>query len=970
MSSALPAQSPRKLQQQQNQFEIASSSSSHSSSGHGHGHGHHPTSILRDTFSKVNGGAPSSPTPTSADTTSNYLSTALSPRTRPRATSRSSIKSTYSVASFSSSGGSTDQSAHTALNSAGKLPTIVSGGGTRSSQGAGIVNGVSGSGRSSSSRPVSVSSVSASTSASSAIGKIQVVEKENTKRGQQQKLGVEEVKKENSSPSISTPTIETTSSLAPTSAATQAISKTKSNSSLKHEITPLEPAPPSPAPQAEMNGSSSIPTTPTPRSNHRQLDLEEEEYKAARMQRSASKGGPISASASAGSVGAGVRKSESAGSELMNGSFRQGRLNGSPSVGSLGSGSGSEMNGFGKRAAALGPSSSLDEQEYRKGTIEHEQEQEQEDMEDGEAEEESELPYREEREPSEKGSSGKGSRHEPSSGEEEQSAKQQGLQARQQQPIEDGRQSSRSVRSIASAYAPPPTPPPKSPRHTPSYFLAQDDEFEAVPALPNGGVVSAQYITPGHTEKEKQRAILAAGPQRGNRQEASEERVAYPEDRRGSGTTIKAFDEVINGEYDSEKGDSYDETMGSVASREAQRVRPLTSSASHDQFRTASSIRSSPSVGNDGTFPRGAGNAGTARSALKTRPQTSMGHLSSYKDTHSLAPSRKTSSLMRPSTSMSRPIFNRNGDPLSTFMIEGENFVVSAPGQSPVVSDPAPASEDEDDHVGGVEIVDAEEPEWATEKERRKEEAERRAEEEELRRQGTSPSFRKRLSRRVGDGSSSKELNRRSLFSGKASEGSAGTEVAASDYAASEVSQGIRHRESMQTIATTINSSLQSAVDGAETVKGSYAIDPPTVLQLFEASNKTVLSETGAVVKFGDLWKDQRTLFCFLRHWYCPFCQQFAMALKNIDPLPLQRAGLQIIVIGQGSWSIIKSFKAVMEVPFPMYADPDKSIYKALGMSLRTNDAGPSCALPDYVQYGMTKANIVAIKVSARFSLG
>lgn len=52
-----------------------------------------------------------------------------------------------------------------------------------------------------------------------------------------------------------------------------------------------------------------------------------------------------------------------------------------------------------------------------------------------------------------------------------------------------------------------------------------------------------------------------------------------------------------------------------------------------------------------------------------------------------------------------------------------------------------------------------------------------------------------------------------------------------------------------------------------------------------------------------------------------------------------------------------------------MYADPERNVYKALGMTLRTNDAGPACAVPDYVQSGMTKSIVVAIKVSFKILL-
>ncbi|KAE8251101.1 hypothetical protein A4X03_0g6413 [Tilletia caries] len=143
---------------------------------------------------------------------------------------------------------------------------------------------------------------------------------------------------------------------------------------------------------------------------------------------------------------------------------------------------------------------------------------------------------------------------------------------------------------------------------------------------------------------------------------------------------------------------------------------------------------------------------------------------------------------------------------------------------------------------------------------------------------------------------------------------------------------------------------------------GAYAIHLPTMLQLFEASQSIIYDEDGKQVRFGDLFKRRRTLVCFLRHWWCGFCQEFALSLQEIDPEPLRKAELDLVVIGQGDWHVTKAYKSVMQVPFPMYADPNRHLYKALGMTVRTNDAGPACAKPDYAKSGMTKAIVVAIK--------
>ncbi|KAJ9474203.1 hypothetical protein PHBOTO_004272 [Pseudozyma hubeiensis] len=155
---------------------------------------------------------------------------------------------------------------------------------------------------------------------------------------------------------------------------------------------------------------------------------------------------------------------------------------------------------------------------------------------------------------------------------------------------------------------------------------------------------------------------------------------------------------------------------------------------------------------------------------------------------------------------------------------------------------------------------------------------------------------------------------------------------------------------------------VKAAAREAGIPEGSYAIHPPSMLQLFESSQCLVYNQEGEEVLFGDLFKKRRTLVCFLRHWWCGFCQQFAMSVRNIDPLPLKRAGLDFIIVGQGDWHVIKAYREVMQVQYPMFADPKRNVYRALGMTLRTNDANPVCARPDYASMSMTKGILVAIK--------
>jgi hypothetical protein len=149
-----------------------------------------------------------------------------------------------------------------------------------------------------------------------------------------------------------------------------------------------------------------------------------------------------------------------------------------------------------------------------------------------------------------------------------------------------------------------------------------------------------------------------------------------------------------------------------------------------------------------------------------------------------------------------------------------------------------------------------------------------------------------------------------------------------------------------------------------EAASGSYAIDPPTEEALAQAASLTMFTETGDLQNFGEIFAKQRTLVCFLRHWFCPMCQEYAMSMANLDPLPLQRANLGMIVVGQGHPHVLAAYKRVMGVPdwIQMYADPSRKIYHALGMTKRTNDPGPACAKPDYITMSIMKGSMQAVK--------
>ncbi|KAK1232638.1 hypothetical protein PQX77_004200 [Marasmius sp. AFHP31] len=144
-----------------------------------------------------------------------------------------------------------------------------------------------------------------------------------------------------------------------------------------------------------------------------------------------------------------------------------------------------------------------------------------------------------------------------------------------------------------------------------------------------------------------------------------------------------------------------------------------------------------------------------------------------------------------------------------------------------------------------------------------------------------------------------------------------------------------------------IRFSIPSTVRGAA-VFDEYA--PPTREQLEEASNLFVISESGVRTRFGQLWRDQKTIVIFIRHFLCPLCQDYMISIsRNVSPDVLKKERVKLVVVGNGHYDLIRSYRRIFRTPFEVYTDPTLEIYVALGMTLRTVEKGPKA---QYVRHG------------------
>ncbi|KAK4051180.1 hypothetical protein OIV83_003002 [Microbotryomycetes sp. JL201] len=150
------------------------------------------------------------------------------------------------------------------------------------------------------------------------------------------------------------------------------------------------------------------------------------------------------------------------------------------------------------------------------------------------------------------------------------------------------------------------------------------------------------------------------------------------------------------------------------------------------------------------------------------------------------------------------------------------------------------------------------------------------------------------------------------------------------------------------------------------------ATKPPTEQEVATAFALDVIDEAGNPVQLGSLVstnddKTQRVIVLFIRHFYCGLCMNFLSFLKSrVSPQDLADANVKLIVIGNGDWSMIKGYREMLELPYPVYADAEKKTYNALGMTKRTLDAGKFDKPPEYIVRGMFSNVVGSIKSAFR----
>ncbi|XP_026855528.2 peroxiredoxin-like 2C isoform X2 [Electrophorus electricus] len=94
-----------------------------------------------------------------------------------------------------------------------------------------------------------------------------------------------------------------------------------------------------------------------------------------------------------------------------------------------------------------------------------------------------------------------------------------------------------------------------------------------------------------------------------------------------------------------------------------------------------------------------------------------------------------------------------------------------------------------------------------------------------------------------------------------------------------------------------------------------------------------IYSRHGLGTTFKSLFHDSKAIVVFVRNFLCYTCKEYVEDLSKIPQELLLDAGVRLIVIGQSSYSHIEPFCTLTNYQHEIYVDPERQIYKKLGMT-------------------------------------
>ncbi|OCT97950.1 hypothetical protein XELAEV_18010178mg [Xenopus laevis] len=111
--------------------------------------------------------------------------------------------------------------------------------------------------------------------------------------------------------------------------------------------------------------------------------------------------------------------------------------------------------------------------------------------------------------------------------------------------------------------------------------------------------------------------------------------------------------------------------------------------------------------------------------------------------------------------------------------------------------------------------------------------------------------------------------------------------------------------------------------------------------------------------RFGDLYRERKTIVVFVRNFLCYTCKEYVEDLAKIPSSALEDANVRLIVIGQLSYIHIEHFCSLTGYPYEMYVDTDRTIYSKLGM--KKGETSTSSGRSPHVKSNILSGSIKSI---------
>ncbi|XP_041089261.1 peroxiredoxin-like 2C isoform X2 [Polyodon spathula] len=104
-------------------------------------------------------------------------------------------------------------------------------------------------------------------------------------------------------------------------------------------------------------------------------------------------------------------------------------------------------------------------------------------------------------------------------------------------------------------------------------------------------------------------------------------------------------------------------------------------------------------------------------------------------------------------------------------------------------------------------------------------------------------------------------------------------------------------------------------------------------IDVSDVQDCNVFDRQGNRLSFRSLYEEKKAIIVLVRHFLCYTCKEYVEDLAKIPKSFLSHADARLIVIGQSSHHHIDAFCQLTGYPHEMYVDPEKEVYKKLGMN-------------------------------------